>query len=80
MLTYYQRTCDKSGAILREEKLEASGLRHAMAQASSRISSMVGSAGQTFDPRGRIEITDRDGHPVARIYCAEVLPPVGTRR
>jgi hypothetical protein len=76
MLTYYQRTCDRKGTILSQEKLKARCLQDAMAHVNSRLSSMARQKpSHQFDPSGRIEIADYDGRPVARIYCAEVLEP-----
>jgi hypothetical protein len=78
MATYYERICDRRGTILREERREEPGLRDAMARANGWICSMGGCpASQRFDPHGRVEIADHDGHPVARIYCAEVLASPG---
>ena len=80
MLTYYQRVCDRKGTTLREERLEAPDLRHAMAQVNRRLCSIRRATTPAFDPNGRIEIADCDGRPVARIYCAEVMPvPPGPR-
>lgn len=72
MEIYQHRVCDRSGHIILSREIELPSLRDAMAYANSRLTSTVRELTETqFDPRGRIEIADRNGDPVARIYFTE---------
>lgn len=74
MPTYHQRLCDRAGRTLHDESLELASLQEAMAYANMGLRNRIRrSFDRDFDPKGRIEIVDGDGHALARIYCAEVI-------
>jgi hypothetical protein len=74
MPIYQQRLCNRTGQILQSATVELSSLQEAMAHANSGVRKMMTCLpAQQFDPGGRIEILDSDGHAIARIYCAEVI-------
>jgi hypothetical protein len=74
MPIYHQRICDSSGRILNTAKVELPGLQQAMAHANMGVRNMMCQRQeQLFDPKGRVEISDCDGHTLARVYCAEVI-------
>ncbi|MDB5689293.1 MAG: hypothetical protein JWL91_1169 [Sphingomonas bacterium] len=74
MPTYHHRLCDRTGRTLHDERLELSSLQEAMAHANMGLRNRIRRSPECdFDPNGRIEIVDCDGHAVARIYCAEVI-------
>lgn len=74
MPIYNQRICDSTGRVVNTAKVELSGLQQAMAHANISVRKMMSERQeQSFDPRGRIEISDCEGHILARVYCAEVV-------
>jgi len=55
-------------------KLEAPNVSTALAKANQRFCSIVSREGlAAIDPKGRLDVLDHQGCPVARIYCAEAL-------
>jgi hypothetical protein len=55
-------------------ELEAANVSTALAQANHRFWSIVTRDGvAAIDPKGRLDVLDHQGSPVARIYCAEAL-------
>jgi hypothetical protein len=80
MPIYYHRACDRSGRTLHQEALECGSLHEAMIEANTRIRCMsLGVAQSDVHPVWRVEIADDDGHPVARIYCMEVIAASAVR-
>lgn len=77
MAIFYRRMLDRAGRVLHDERLERSDLRAAMADANMLLRNAVGRKlfGQ-LDPRGRVEIADSNGRPMARINCAEMIAAI----
>jgi hypothetical protein len=74
MPTYHHRLCDRSGIILYKEEIELPDLKEALIHANMNVRSLIGRTSmRPFDPKGRIDIADSEGHPVGRVYCAEVI-------
>jgi hypothetical protein len=74
MPIYQQRLCNRTGQILQSATVELPSLQEAMAHANSGVRKMMTCLpAQQFDPSGRIEIVDSEGHTIARVYCAEVI-------
>jgi hypothetical protein len=74
MPIYQQRLCNRTGQILQSATVELSSLQEAMAHANRGVRKMMACLpSQQFDPNGRIEILDSEGHTIARVYCAEVV-------
>jgi hypothetical protein len=74
MPIYHQRICNSAGRILNSANMEFSGLQQAMAKANMDVRKMMKQRQKRlFDPKGRIDILDCEGHILARVYCAEVI-------
>lgn len=74
MLRFSLHFMDKTSRLLEDHRLRAPDVWHAMACANRRLHrSFVGSRVPTLDPQGRVDVLDRDGVIVARIYCAEAI-------
>jgi hypothetical protein len=59
---------------LRNEAIEVESLQHALIHANIGLGRLIARTPRDiFDPQGRIEIVDPDGHLLARIYCAEAI-------
>jgi hypothetical protein len=65
---------DHAGRAVESRNIEAINVLAALTQANRRICRIFNSAGRTaLDPKGRVDVLDDRGSPVARIYCAEAL-------
>ncbi|MGK6323193.1 hypothetical protein ACMGDM_08900 [Sphingomonas sp. DT-51] len=60
--------------MIADQRLRVPDLWHAMACANRRLCRTFGSSGEpALDPKGRVDVLDRTGVVVARIYCAEAI-------
>ena len=72
MPIYHHRLCDGTGRVLHNEQVEVATLVDAMVHANRGMCRIARHfPGRQVDPRGRIEIADAQGLPVARIYFAD---------
>ena len=68
------RSCDRTGGVLDNRTVDAADVYTALAQANRHLRVMVDRREATrLDPRGRIDVVDREGRIVARLNCAEAL-------
>lgn len=74
MCLYSLDFIDRAGRRLRRRDVEAPNVSFALAMANQELHSLLNSADRrTLDLKGRVDLMDEDGAPVARIYCADAL-------
>ena len=74
MRLYLLALFDQSGRIVDHRRLQAASLSLALAHANRRLCSLLKRAGRSrIDPRGRMDVLDENGMPVARVYCRDAL-------
>jgi len=74
MSLYSLSLIDRAGRVLDHSSVDASTVSGALAQANRRLCAILSDADRSaFDLKGRIDVLDQQGSPVARIHCADAL-------
>ena len=74
MSLYSLSLIDSAGHVVDHRSVDAITVSSALAEANRRMCAILGDRDRgTFDPKGRIDVLDQQGSPVARIHCADAL-------